>query len=174
MCGSTGDRTWKFDVRSGIFDALLRLESPLFTLGPIRPVFDPFPQHADLILSEADLAAGHHFEMGAAALHGADEQAAIRVTRQDVVTSAGATGEGSGLAGEVQRWRWQGAVVAGEAVLLEHRLHLREEVTLLGVPRAGGDGAGAEDEKHGKKACHGNSVATGRQDGYAEFVHFAA
>jgi hypothetical protein len=42
------------------------------------------------------------------------------------------------------------------------------------VPGAGGDGAGAEDEKHGKKASHGGSVATGRQDGYAEFVHFAA
>ena len=93
MRGSIGDRTWKFDLRSGTLDTLLRLESPLFTLGPIRPVFDPLPQHADLILGEADFGSGHHFRVSSTALNGADEQAAIRITRQDVVASAGATGE---------------------------------------------------------------------------------
>jgi len=99
-----------------------------WALGPVGTVFDPLAQHADLIIREADLGAGHHLRMCAATLHGADQQAAIRRTRKYVVATAGAAFEGGGFAGEIERGRRQAAIVALQAVLLQHRFDLGVEI----------------------------------------------
>lgn len=151
---------------SGIFGILLRVQPARNASGPIRSVFDPFSQHADLIFCQADLGARHHFGMRTAALHGADEQAAVGIAWVDVVAPAGAAFEGRGFRGEIERRRRQAAVVALQAVLLQHRLHLSEKI----VPALAGwhQRAGRDDEKDGNETQdHATSLTTALKSGYA-------
>lgn len=151
--------------------ALLGLQRAFLSLRPVGTVFDPFAKHADLVFREADVLSRHHLGMRAATLHGADEQAAAWVAGQNVFATAGAAFEGRGLAGEIQRGRWQAAVVTGKAVLLEHRLDLGEEVMFATRIGTGNEGAGGDDKQRDEfKETHTRRVTEDSGHGYAEIV----
>ena len=100
---------------------------------------------------QTDLGKRHHFGVRAAALHGADEQATIRGSRPDVFAPAGAACEGGGPGSEIESGRRQAAIVALQAVLLQHRFDLGEEIVRTSAVAVREQRAGGDDKNGGKK-----------------------
>lgn len=146
--------------------------------APFRPVcaiFDPFAQHSNLILREADFRSRHHFGVGPPTLHGTDKQAAVGIAWQNVLTPSCAAPKCGGSAGQVKcRWR-QTAIVAFQAVLLQHWLNLRKEVVLTRAFACRQERACGDEEQDGNAPQdHAARLTTSWQHDYSAFAQICA